>query len=163
MPVCKGVVNGFKIAVLRDTGCSTAAIREKLVDQTQLTGRETKCILIDGTERRFPLASVYIDTPYYTGQVEAMCMKDPIYDFVLGNIASVRNEPNPTWGTDLGSAVVTRAQTEEMKKPLTPLKVPAADVKDVDKDDLSKEQKRDSTLQKLWEMNRNNEEAKTKD
>jgi hypothetical protein len=162
MPICEGMVNGYHASVLRDTGCSTAAIREDLVGQTQFTGEETTCILIDGTQRKFPLASVYIDTPFYTGQVEAMAMKQPIADIILGNIAAVRDEPDPAWGADRRSTVVTRVQTEGGKKPLTPLKVPAAD-RGTDQAELPRKQKRDGTLQKRWEMRRNNAETMTKD
>jgi hypothetical protein len=123
MPVCDGMVNGYHASVLRDTGCSSVAIREDLVNQTQFTGEETKCILIDGTQRKFPLASVYIDTPYYTGQVEAMVMKQPIADITLGNIAAVRDDPDPAWGADRRSTVIMREQTEGVKKPPTPLEM----------------------------------------
>ncbi len=40
-------------------------------------------VLIDGTVRRFPTAAIHVDTPYYTGDVEAMCMERPIYDLII--------------------------------------------------------------------------------
>ena len=36
--------------------------------------------------RETPLANIYIDTPYYKGQVEAFVLEDPIYDLIIGNI-----------------------------------------------------------------------------
>ena len=35
---------------------------------------------------KFPIARVNVDTHYYKGELEAMCMKAPIYDLFIGNI-----------------------------------------------------------------------------
>jgi hypothetical protein len=105
MPVCEGIINNVTGKVLRDTGCSTVAVSARLVDKNQMTGEEARCVLIDGTERKFPLAKINIDTPYYTGDVTAMCMQQPIYELILGNIPSVRSEPDPTWKASSGNAV----------------------------------------------------------
>ncbi len=123
MPVCDGFLNGKKVEVLRDTGCSSAAVRKKLVPEEQMTDRVNTCVLIDGTERRFQLAQVQVDTPYFRGQVEAMVMDNPVYDFILGNVPGVRGSPDMKWRVQ-GNAVTTRAQAEKEKKPLKPLKVP---------------------------------------
>ena len=48
--------------------------------------RADLCLLIDGTVQKFPIARVSVDTPYYKGELEAMCMKAPIYALVIGNI-----------------------------------------------------------------------------
>ena len=97
MPVVNGYVGKHLVKVLRDTGCSSAAIKEDLVEQDQLTGKEHWCVLIDGTIRRFDIARVFVDTPFYTGTIEAMCMKEPVYDLVIGNIAGARISPDALW------------------------------------------------------------------
>ena len=84
MPVVKGWLERQEVDVLRDTGCSRAAVREELVDESRRIGTEVTCTLIDGTQRRFPLVRVYVDTPYYIGYLDAMAMKNPLYDLILG-------------------------------------------------------------------------------
>ena len=58
MPVCKGLLNDRKVQVLRDTGCSSVAVKMSLVKKHQLTGNDVTCTLIDGTQRRFPNGNV---------------------------------------------------------------------------------------------------------
>ena len=100
MPVTDGYVGDTKVRVLRDTGCSGAVVKSNLVSENQLTGQYKSCILIDGTVRRFPVATIRVDTPFYTGKISALCMKEPVYDLVLGNIDGVRHPSNPDihWG-----------------------------------------------------------------
>ena len=38
---------------------------------------------------------IQVDTPYLTGRVEALCMENPVYDWVIGNIEGVRSVENP--------------------------------------------------------------------
>jgi hypothetical protein len=90
MPVSEGYLNGVKVDVLRDSGCSSVVVRRDLVNAEWLTGETQKCVLIDGTVRRFPIATVLVDSPYFTGAVRALCTEHPIYDLILGNIAGVR-------------------------------------------------------------------------
>ena len=92
--VCQGLVNGNEVQFLRDTGCTTAAVKKSLVEDHQFTGNETLCTLIDGTVMKYPLARIHINTPYYVGTIDVMCMDRPIYDFVLGNVYNVRSEPD---------------------------------------------------------------------
>lgn len=47
------------------------------------------CVLIDGTVRRTPVANVEIETPYFTGKVRAVCMREPLYDVIVGNVEGV--------------------------------------------------------------------------
>ena len=37
------------------------------------------------------LAKINVDSPYYTGHEEDMCMKAPIYDLIIGNVKGVRD------------------------------------------------------------------------
>ena len=99
MPVSQGKVNGHVVTLLRDTGCSGVVIKRKLVKDEQLNGKSQLCVLLDGTKLQAPVANVHIDTPYYTGNVEAWCMNNPVYDLILGNIegAGLPGEPDPHW------------------------------------------------------------------
>lgn len=55
----------------------------------------------DRTIRRFPLAMMKVDTPFYTGEMETMYMymKPPIYELILGcfsNTTIRANQPHLT-------------------------------------------------------------------
>ena len=74
MPVVQGVLKGKGSTVLRDTGCSSAVVRKELVKNVQLTGKIQTCILIDGTVKSVPVAETLVDSPYFQGRTEALCM-----------------------------------------------------------------------------------------
>ena len=99
MPTCDGNVNGKKITVLRDSGCSCVIIRTGLVQKAQFTGETKLCMFIDRTIRRMPVATLYVSTPYFQGNVTALCVDNPLYDLIIGNIAGVRRpgDEDPNW------------------------------------------------------------------
>ncbi|XP_071501873.1 uncharacterized protein [Diadema antillarum] len=150
MPVRKGIVNGTHVDVLRDSGCSTAVVRTELVRADQMTGSQRTCILIDGSEKQFPVATVMIDSPFFVGELEVLCMNNPVYDVILGNVAGVRepNDPDSSWQADSGLAVETRAQRREAAKPQRAMKVPRqADIATAD--EFRREQSNDESLEKI--------------
>ena len=83
------------------------------------------------------VAKVYLDTPFWSGVTEALCMSDPVFDVILGNLEGIRgpNDPDPSWklGDDSDgktssssgekvqgervNAVKTRSQTAKEGKP----------------------------------------------
>jgi hypothetical protein len=79
------------VTVLRDTGCSGVVVRRSCIQKNQITDRKQVCVLSDGTKIEVPIACIYIDTSYFSGEVEAWCMENPIYDLIIGNISSARN------------------------------------------------------------------------
>ena len=107
-----GLVNQTRVQVLRDTGCTTAAVKSSLVPDHQLTGEETSCVLADGTQWKFPLAKIHVETPYYTEIVEAMCIDKPMYELILGNIPGATKQPNTAWKMEAG-AIVTRRRVRQ--------------------------------------------------
>ena len=115
MPVVQGVLNGKLVTVLRDTGCSSAVVRQELVKDEQLTGRIQRCILIDGTVRSASVAEILVDSPYFKGRIEALCMSKPIYDLILGNIPGVREPNNPDVNWDMGNLVKVRSKLDNKK------------------------------------------------
>ena len=84
---------------IRDSGCSSAVVRRNLVSDSQLTGEYKTCVLIDGTIRKVPVAIIHVDTPYNVGEITALCMNNPVYDLILGNIRGVRDpsQPDTSW------------------------------------------------------------------
>ena len=164
MPVYDGLVNGEKVRFLQDTGCSTAVVRESLVRQEQYTGKSSWCVLMDGTIKKCSLAMIQIDCPFYTGEVEAMVMENPIYDLVLGNAPGVRKTPDQNWGkqSDNIGAVVTRAQAKRNEESIKPLNVAQIDVPFVNASTLETSQREDSSLGKLWDLAQSGEKLKTR-
>lgn len=77
--------------VLRDIRCTAVVVRRDLVPDDKLNGRLIGCVLIDGTARRTPTARIYIETPFYVGEVEAMCMNKPMFSLIVGNIPGVKD------------------------------------------------------------------------
>ncbi|XP_065936509.1 uncharacterized protein [Magallana gigas] len=155
MPVVKGCVGNKLVTVLRDTGCSGAVIRRELVNDDQLTGTSQRCKLADGRIIDSDVARIDVDTPYFTGSVDAWCFDSPSYDLILGNIRGVRkpHEPNPAWihSVENIAAVETRVQLKKKQSPYKPLKVPEA-IRDVSPEDILQEQRNDETLKKLWSL-----------
>ena len=102
MPVVDGLVNGTGVKVLRDTGCSGIVVKTSLVKPDCLLGRTRMCVLVDGTVRKFPMAKVQIDCPYYVGEAKAVCAESPVYNIIIGNIPNVRDpgSPNEGWNVD---------------------------------------------------------------
>ena len=159
MPVMYGFVDSMKVSVLRDSGCNTTILKENLVDEKQLKNDTQCCILADGTVRRFPVACIQVDTPYYVGEVNALCMANPVYDLVIGNIQGARpaDKPDPEWVTQKESKVVsqqvnaveTRAQSRDKSK-TNPLQTPKF-IKEFTKSDIITNQMTDESLVKSGE------------
>eukprot|EP00105_Crassostrea_gigas_P033722 XP_011457196.1 PREDICTED: uncharacterized protein LOC105349201 [Crassostrea gigas] len=76
----------------------------------QLTGKCRECDLADGSKIKVPVACVSIDTPYFIGEVEAWCSKNPLYDVIIGNIPNARDskDPDMRWSPSTANAVLTR-------------------------------------------------------
>ena len=80
MPTAEGTVNGRKVEVLRDTGCTCCTVKCSLVSVVQLIGKESYVTLIDETTQRYPLAIIDVECPFFAGKTEALCMEDTLYD-----------------------------------------------------------------------------------
>ena len=158
LPVTEGYVAEHKVQVLRDSGCSGAIVKRGLVSDEQLNGNEQSCMLADGSIVKMPLAEIEVDTPYLVGKIEAMCMTQPVFNLILGNIPGVRKpeDPDPEWQCKIRametSAVMTRAQVEKERRVTQPLKVTEAPsvVEDVDPKRLIELQQTDITLAKVF-------------
>ncbi|XP_069119292.1 uncharacterized protein [Argopecten irradians] len=125
-----------------------------------MTDGELSCILIDGTERKFRLAKIDVDTPFYVGELEVMCMKDPIYDLVIGNVDEAKLTADVDWRPRSeeckSAAVVTRAEAKKEKQAIRPLNIQVKEIELVGLEGLEKAQKADKSLDRWREI------AKTK-
>ena len=120
LPTAKGTVNGRKVEVLRDTGCTCCTVKRSLVSDNQLIGKESYVTLIDETTRRYPLAVTDVDCPFFTGKTEALCMEDTLYELVIGNIDGSKLPDM----SHFSAAAVTRSQAKQSENAYRKLKVP---------------------------------------
>ena len=162
MPVSSGMVGPHRVSVLRDSGCSGVVVRRKLVHQEQMTGKEKTCVLIDGTVRNLPVAQINVNTPFFSGSTQALCMDNPIYDLILGNITGVRapEDPDESWMTlpSPSCAVQTRSQVKNQDKPFRSLKIPKTMREIVTAEKLKTAQQEDPTLQRVRALAENKAE-----
>ncbi|GFO16362.1 Pol polyprotein [Plakobranchus ocellatus] len=101
---------------LRDSGCNTVGVSKSLVPPDCYTGKSFCC-----KNKLFPTCTINIQTPYFSGNVEACLLDSPIADVILGNINGLSSE-NPLSFDSNSSAVfpnssiacvVTRAQASK--------------------------------------------------
>jgi len=153
MPVTKGWIGDKPVSVLRYTGCSTIVVWESVVSEKQLTGGSVLCVLIDRTVRRTPVANIEIQTPYLSGMVKAVCMKQPLYDLIVGDVEGVKEEI-PTNNAKAegeilhqqGQATETRGQK---KRQVRPLSVPSPIETDIPLETTVKLQGEDESLKNI--------------
>ena len=107
LSVLSGKVGSKQVEVLRDTGCSGVIIRRKLVDETEFTGEMGHIMTVDRTIKRAPLAKEEVYTPFYVGTVEALCLQDPLFDLIIGNVPGPRRSDDPNSKCGVVTAVAT--------------------------------------------------------
>ena len=109
MPTSVGMVGNKSVTVLRDSGCSGLIVKKELVAGGQLTGKVGYMMTVSHTLLKALFANIEVSTPYYSGTVEALWLRDPLYQLIIGNIPGARapNDPNETWCVK--TAAVTRS------------------------------------------------------
>ena len=140
LPTARGTVNGKGVIAMRDTGCTGCVIRSNLVSEDQLLGKASDVTLINETTR-YPLALIDIDCPFFSGQTEALCMDNTLYDVVIGNIDGSKLPDM----SHFCAAVETRSQAKQCEKKYRKLKVPDQIINE-DKEALKKAQAIDGNL-----------------
>ena len=78
MSTVQGFVSEKPVEVLRDTGCSGVIVSKDLVPESAYTGRSQTMVMVDYSSRVVPEVKVGIDTPYYKGEVLALCVEKPL-------------------------------------------------------------------------------------
>ena len=76
----QGMVEEKSVEVLRDTGCSGVIVSKHVVPEGAYTGRNQTMVMVDYSTRVVPEVKVNIDTPYYKGEVLALCVEKPLVD-----------------------------------------------------------------------------------
>ena len=94
-----------KVRVPHDTGCNGIVVNKNKVKQ-ELTFEQVfnlgyyKCIIItdefkflmmlDHSILKVPTTRYHVCTSWFSGEVRAMCLENPVYDLIIGNITGVR-------------------------------------------------------------------------
>ena len=60
MPVTKGLVGSMEVEMLRDTGCSGVVVSRSMISDDQLLDKTERCMLIDGSILKVPMACIDI-------------------------------------------------------------------------------------------------------
>ena len=110
-----GLVGEQAVTVMRDTGCTGAVGRRSLTKPAQLAGTTQTYRMIDGTVRTAPVAKVAITSPFFNGEVNAICIDKPLCDVILGNIKGASDECINAHTE--ANVVVTRQQAKIDKLP----------------------------------------------
>ena len=126
---------------MRDTGCTGCVIRSSLVSKDQLLGKASDVTLINETTQKYPLALIDIDCPFFSGQTEALCMDNTLYDVVIGNIDGSKLPDM----SHFCAALETRSQAKQCEKKYRKLKIPDQIINE-DKEALKKAQAIDGNL-----------------
>ena len=162
MPEYVGTVFGRQVSVLRDTGCSTVIVKKSLVDEGAYTGYSQKCVLMDGTVRKFPVAMIKVRTPILSGEIRALCVDSPVYDLIIGNVDRVNDsagvKSDEAFTPEKSATVQTRAQAKKEAEKPKPMKVPGLeDFQDFSREELIKGQEGDETLNSAREQEKTGE------
>ena len=138
LPTAEGTVHSRKVDVLRDTECTCCTVKRSLVSDDQFIGK------IDETTQKYPLAVIDADCPFFTGETEALCMEDTLYDLVIGNIDGSKRPDM----SHFSAATVTRSQAKQSEDAYRKLKVPDQIINE-DKEALKQAQATDPNLDSI--------------
>ena len=59
----------------------------------QFIDKRGRYVTVDKSSKIAQFAEVYIDSPFYTGILEFMCLDEPLCDVVLGNLPAIVSQP----------------------------------------------------------------------
>ena len=141
------------VKVLQDNGFNKVIVKRELVDEADSIGKVGYMITVN---RMLANKSSHcqddVDTSFYTGTVEAMCMKEPLFDLIIGNVSGaiesrmIQIQSGSHWSfCGHRSASAERRNSKPVKEEEVMSKIP------VHKEKLVRLQEEDSFLQKFKE------------
>ena len=82
-----GRLNGHPVKALRDIGCTGMIVDRALIPDSMVIPASSGSLqMVDHTLIDVPLASVYLDSPYYKGHCKVMCVSSLVYPVIIGNM-----------------------------------------------------------------------------
>ena len=153
LPICEGLLDGQVVHVLRDIGCTSIIVKKSLVSPSQMTGKQMQIRMLCGYIIA-PSAVVKIDSPYFIGTIEALCIEEPPQgvDIIIGNIPGARDPYNPYKNWSHTTLIVTtrlQEKSEKEKSTFKLLKVPDSVNGNVGPEEIREEQQNDPMLSKV--------------
>ena len=152
IPLATGKLGENVVEVLRDTGCNGVIVRRELVKEDDFASSMGYVMAIDRKLKEAPIAEIKVDTPYYTGVTQAICLRDFLSGLVIGNIPGARNPDDYVPDVETCVAAVMRAQA---RKDATIKLLVTKDVTSqtsITKNELEKLQQEDTTLEKYVDL-----------
>ena len=154
VPMTEGKINGHSVAVMRDTGFGSAAVKSKFVDKENYVDEYGDVHLLDNTRRTFQKAIVEIESKPFTGMLKVLVVDTLVVDCVIGNIDGLQDESSKWFKEDntseeCAAAVLTRAQAQNLKRPIKPLPIENSEL--VDRNTFVQLQHDDVSLNKFWD------------
>ena len=113
LPLMKGFIGDQEVTVLRDTGSTVVMVKADLVHPSQFTGRNRMLKMVTSRLEEYPVAWIQVDTPVFSGYLQALCLPDPICDLVIGNIPGVH--PN-ILGDVMKTAEMQHVEVEKIEE-----------------------------------------------
>ena len=113
LPLMKGFIGDQEVTVLRDTGSTGVMVKADLVHPPQFTGRNRMLKMVTSRLEEYPVAWIQVDTPVFSGYLQAWCLPDPICDLVIGNISGVH--PN-ILGDVMKTAEMQHVEVEKIEE-----------------------------------------------
>ena len=89
LKISHGKVNGKKVQVLRDTGCSCVIVNKDFVEKKNLINEYSLLKMADRNAYRVQKALIEIESPYYVGKTKALCFNTE-YELIIGNIPGAK-------------------------------------------------------------------------
>ena len=160
LPTAPGKVNGKDVIVLRDTGCTGVVVRKDLVESDQILDRQSKITLIDDTTQSHAMATIAVDCPFFKGIVDAICIDNPLYDLVIGNVDGSKL---PDMSHFSVSAAVTRSKSRDNARSSSTSKLVVPEqIAGVTKQEFRESQESDPNLESIRKLAKSGEVRKVK-
>lgn len=74
MPITQGIVGSCQATGQWDTGCSSVVEKKPFMKENKYTGTHGYMLMAEKNVRKVPQARTEIDTPYYVGKFETVCL-----------------------------------------------------------------------------------------
>ena len=71
---------------MRDSECTGVIVDTQLVREDQMLKKIARLSDFKGTVATHKVAAITVDTPFFTGEVEAACVDNSSFDLIICNI-----------------------------------------------------------------------------
>ena len=90
LPIADGYVGNQKARVLRNSGSTGVLVNTDFVSPRQNTGQYAALLMVDRSMVAAPVAKIDVDTPFFTGEVDALCLDSMVRDLIIGKLRGAK-------------------------------------------------------------------------